>query len=318
MVVLVRRLRLVLRDASGKIPKIAIDAPLPGAPETAEARFKFSFYALRIELELPVDKEDILAIQSEPEIEYPVKKPAREQLLSFIVHGTPSAQVALSGWIGKQALDTLRLELMRYKINESGMEMEDFSRNTRVMLPLLNDKWRGDAQTINTIMREIAIFRGEKSKKQEEVESKGAEEVLQRKTRIGVLNEDLKSVGIKLEDLPWSGPEPTRFTYNRIVDTGNQFDEWTEHRGLSPQSLLDRWNAGIRRLRLEERMKEARLDPKELMLDEKIFNLMVVYMELGKGDPDDVVYRIRDIIENGKGQWTRKKRRSSRWGFNFD
>lgn len=111
--------------------------------------------------------------------------------------------------------------------------------------------------------------------------------------RIGILHKQLASLEMDVSDLSWTGPEPTRLTYNRLVENGDEEDPQAEWSGLGSHSTLERWgrvcppfifffiffdsylffgsqDMGIRRLYLDRELKAVDLDPKVLMLDEKV------------------------------------------------
>ena len=46
------------------------------------------------------------------------------------------------------SLDSLKLMLMRHKIAAAGMEVADFSRMARPMVPLSGDRWRADGNVM--------------------------------------------------------------------------------------------------------------------------------------------------------------------------
>lgn len=106
--------------------------------------------------------------------------------------------------------------------------------------------------------------------------------------RIEILHKQLASLDMDVKDLSWTGPEPTRLTYNRLVENGDEEDPEARWSGRGPHSTLDRWGEwwwcwmylsdvceemGIRRLCLERELKALDLDPKVLVLDEKVRNV---------------------------------------------
>ena len=80
---------------------------------------------------------------------------------------------------------------------------------------------------------------------------------------------------------------------------------------------MERWEAGLRRLELNDMLVSEGFDPTQLMLDEAIYNRMVVFIELGHDEVEDVCETIRHMIETGHTQWGRPKKRTKRWAFNF-
>ncbi len=180
-------------------------------------------------LELPVDRQDLLtspadAYFDEDGFDAIVPLDARQSMYNYVMHGAPSVEHALNHWLGDVQLDALKLKLMRHKIASAQMDVSDFSRFTRPMVPLSGDRWRADGSTVSALMREIAVFKAERFEQARAVaqlQRTEPEEFQNRKLRIVYLQKQLVSVGLSVKDLPWTGPEPTRLTYNRLVGNGD-------------------------------------------------------------------------------------------------
>ena len=59
--------------------------------------------------------------------------------------------------------------------------------------------------------------------------------------RIEILHSELASLEMDVKDLSWTGPEPTRLTYNRLVENGDEEDPQARWSGQGPHSTLARW-----------------------------------------------------------------------------
>lgn len=69
---------------------------------------------------------------------------------------------------------------------------------------------------------------------------------------------------------------------------------------------------------MEQAITERGHNVTAVMLDEKVYNVMVVYIELGEGDAESVADEIDEMLMLKRSQWTRPKRRTKRFGFNFE
>ena len=232
-------------------------------------RFRYMMHVLVNDLELPVEvgaggcftpdfshflfffaqREDLLTVPDQNALPY-VSEDVRRYMYEYILFGNGSPSKVLGQWVGTKSLETLRLEMMRHKISEAGMDVSDFSKMAISMLPL-KDMWRGDRETISVLMREISVFRAEKERKRKELAELSKSQRARRERVISRLMQGLESVGVDLDDLPWTGPEPTRTTFNRLVEGINDTSVHP-YDGLAPQTMQECWDSGIRRLRLEK------------------------------------------------------------------
>lgn len=310
---------VLVLPASGERPKIMIKPPIAERMNKPSYRFRFVMGALVQDLEMPIERSDLLFNPNDARFDngFPVALQGRLAIYELLLHNKGAIDAALSLWLGTKPIEHLRVALMQFKIAEAGMEVNDFSKNARAMLPLLSERWRADAQTITTLMREIAVFREEKRRKLAKVASLAPDERKDREDRINYLRGQLGEIGLTVQGLPWTGPEPTRLTYNRLVENGDEKDPELDWKGLAPQSTLERWDCGIRRVALERALTDAGYDVKTLMEDEKLYARMVVYIEMGFSRVSDVVEAMDILLESKQTQWTRPKRRTSRFAFNF-
>lgn len=215
--------------------------------ETPGDRFQVVFQFMLLDVELPVDRADFLTPPDDPyfsdEMNYPqfITFEGRRALYNYILYHQGTLSDALAEWLGSTSIEKTRMELMKQKIAVVGMEMNDFSKHCRPMVPLETNNWRGDGNAIGNLMREIAIFREEKKKKVQMIAQMDGAELRDRKERIEYLKSGLEALNMTVEDLLWNGPEPTRLTYNRLVENGDEVDESIDWDGKAPHSTLDRW-----------------------------------------------------------------------------
>lgn len=197
------------------------------------------------------------------------------------------------------------------------MKITDFSKQCRPMVPMI-ERWRGDARTQTMLMREIAVFRLEKSRRQEENAKVPPAQLLERARRERALLEQLREVEVALDDLPVGGGlEPTRMTFNRLVEFGDEEPD-PFYNGKGPRTTAQRWLCGIRRLKLAAEVKRRGQDLKEMMLDEVMFNRMTLYIEMGLSDDvGELVAELLEMRKQHQTQWSKRKRRTDRWAFNF-
>ncbi len=239
-------------------------------------------------------------------------------LYNYIVHGVGTPEKALQQWVGRPLLEQLRLKLMREKVAAAGMDVGDFSKSCQAMVPLTNDRWRGDAQSQTVLMREIAVFRAEKQRRRQELAEMSEATRAEREARAQELRRQLRQVNKTAEELQWSGLEPTRLTFNRLVERGDEQPDLM-YDGKGPKTTRERWDCGIRRLAFLQAVAAEGQDFKQLMLDERLYHRMVLYVELGlHDDPARLVEEMLEMQNNCETQWTRKKKRTNRWAFNFD
>lgn len=289
---------------------------------TPPARFRYIFHVLVGHLELPVTRADILTDpHTNPLPDGVVALAGRQAVYDFVLHNAGPVERALHAWLGQTPTDTLKLNLMRHQLVVAGMEVTDFSRFARPLVPLSADRWRADGNTVTVLMREIAIFKDERDRKNRalaHMSTSNPDAFQKRQWRVRFLADQLAEVGLTVEDLPWAGPEPTRMTYNQLVARGDQDDPEATWQGLAPCTTLDRWNSGVRRLKLEKALAALQLDPNVCMRDERALHQIMVFVELDGGDAEVVARSIQSMFENKQSQWTRRKRRTDRWAFNFD
>ena len=295
--------------------------------DSAADRFQYIMRVLVSDLELPVERDDLLTVPDRNPLPF-ASEDVRCFMYNYILFGDGDPVKVLGIWIGKKDLQSLRIDMLLHKISESGMEPMDFSKMARSMLPIKDPgrgsaastqvMGRGDVETITVIMREIGIFRSERKREKES----GLMSV--RKAHIETANAALVPFGLCVDDLPWSGPEPTRMTLNQMIEGVECLPashvvgtEEVMHEGRSPQLSRDRWEMGLRRLELNHLLKERDLDIAKLMLDEKLYNRIAVFVEMGLSTALDVVNSIEEMEQLGQSQWSRPKKRTSRWAFNF-
>ncbi len=264
-----------------------------------------------------MEREDLISIPDEnTSCGRTISLAGRRAMYDFILHGEGSLRDALTLWLGSLSLEDLRCKLMLEKIASAGMELTDFSKLNRPLVPV-SDRWRGDARTQTALMREIAAFRAEKARKRDEELLLGPAVVLERARREQALRDQLVAAGMTLEELPWSGLEPNRMTFNRLVEFGEEEPD-PAYDGKGPRTTAERWLCGIRRLKLVNEVKKAGEDWREMMLDEVLYNRMMLYIEMGlHDDPAALVKELVTMRNEKKTQWTRPKKRTERWAFNF-
>jgi hypothetical protein len=298
---------------------VFVRAPIERLLLTPADRFRYILNVLVRDLELPVERDDLLTLPDDnAALAQSVSLAGRKALYNYIVHGIGAPEKALQQWVGRPLLEQLRLQLMREKVAGAGMDVGDFSKSCQAMVPLTNDRWRGDAQSQTVLMREIAIFRAEKQRRRQELAEMSEAARGEREARAAELRRQLQTVNKTPEELQWSGPEPTRLTFNRLVERGDEQPDLM-YDGRGPKTTRERWECGVRRLAFLQAVGAEGQEFKQLMLDERLYNRMVLYVELGlHDDPTRLLEEMLEMQNNGETQWTRKKKRTNRWAFNFD
>ncbi len=297
---------------------VFVRAPVEKLMVTPADRFRYVLNALVRDVELPVERDDLLSPPEENDnVGSFISLAGRKAVYNFIVHGVGPVEKALQLWIGRPVVEQLRVQLMKTKIAAAGMDVSDFSKGCQAMVPLANDRWRGDVQTQTSLMREIAVYRAEKQRKRQELAEMSEAERKEREQRSRMLRAQLSEVDMVLEDLPWSGLEPNRLTFNRLVEFGDEQPDLV-YDGKGPKSSMERWESGIRRLKVARAVEAQDEDLKQIMLDERMYNRIVLYVELGlHNDADKLVEELLAMRAMHETQWSRKKKRSKRWAFNF-